>query len=67
MSEAIIEATTRILHALDGNGTSSVKELSRETGLKPRVVERAIGWLAREKKIRFVQTDGKEQVSLSGE
>jgi hypothetical protein len=67
MSEAILEATNRILQALGGNGVSSVKELSRETGLKPREVERAIGWLAREKKIRFVQTEGKEQVSLSGE
>jgi hypothetical protein len=67
MSEAIIEATTRILNALGGNGVSSVKELSRETGLKPREVERAIGWLAREKKVHFVQNEGKEQVSLSAE
>jgi hypothetical protein len=54
MSEAITEATTRILHALNGNGASSARELSMETGLKPRVVERAIGWIARERKIRFV-------------
>jgi predicted transcriptional regulator len=55
------------LHVLDGNGVSSVRELSRETGLKPREVERAIGWLAREKKICFSQSDGKEKVSLSRE
>ena len=67
MSEAIIEATTRILNVLGGNGVSSVKELSRVTGLKPREVERSIGWLAREKKIYFVQKEGKEQVSLSAD
>jgi hypothetical protein len=64
MSEIIGEAAGLVWQALSGNGIANAKELSRKTGLKPKQLERAIGWLAREKKLQIVNKDGKEEISL---
>jgi transcription initiation factor IIE alpha subunit len=50
---------------LDEHGEVSIRELVQETGLRKKQVNRAIGWLAREGKVSFVDGTNEEVVSLA--
>ena len=65
MTHEIGEAAGRGWRHLEQNGkTSSLTVLARETGLKKQVLDRAIGWLAREDKVEIHKCGRQEEVSL---
>ena len=65
MSKDIGESAGLVWRILNVKGSASVKQIMRETGLKPKEVERAIGWLAREDKVQIVFKGRTEQVFLN--
>jgi len=64
MTQAIGEAAGKVWNALSGNGGATVAELARKTRLSRNVVERALGWLAREDKLVFDRARNVETVRL---
>ena len=64
MNEAIVSAVGKVWKHLNDNGTASFPELRRKTGLSTDLVNRAIGWLAREDKLCFETANGPEQIRL---
>ena len=55
----------QVWQLLDERGEMSPTALSRELGVKPAEIERAIGWLAREDKLCFtVDKRGATRLSL---
>jgi hypothetical protein len=54
----------RLWHLLSSNGGSNPTRLGRELGATPGDVNRAIGWLAREDKLAFLQTTRGETIQL---
>ena len=64
MNEAIVFAVGKVWQHLNGNGGASFSELRRKTGLSTEMVNRAIGWLAREDKLCFETANGAEQIRL---
>ncbi len=64
MHEAIGSAAGKVWKHLHDNGASSFYELQRKTGLSTDLVNRAIGWLAREDKLCYETTNGPEQIQL---
>jgi hypothetical protein len=64
MNEAIVSAVAKVWTHLNSNGGASFPELRRKTGLSIDLVNRAVGWLAREDKLCFETTNGSEQIRL---
>ena len=64
MTDTIGEAAGVIWGYLDRNGNISTAALVKGTKLKQREADRAIGWLAREGKIRIEKTKKGELISL---
>jgi DNA-binding IclR family transcriptional regulator len=53
LNATVGSAAGKIWEFLDRNGEASVTRLAEETGLSRNDVQRAIGWLAREGKLRI--------------
>lgn len=66
MLEDIGEAAGKVWKHLDSRGAQSISRIQRETGLSQSLTYLALGWLAREGKIRFAQEGRVLQVSLAG-
>jgi len=58
------ENAGKIWEYLNRNGKVSAAGLAKGTGLKAKQVDRALGWLAREGKIRIEKSGNKEVVAL---
>ena len=64
MSDTIGVAAGKIWEYLDKNGASSVSKVTKETGVSRNDIQRAIGWLAKEGKLKFVMEGRTELLSL---
>jgi len=64
MSTEIGSAAGKIWEFLNTNGEASVNRISTETGLGKNEIQRAIGWLAKEDKLNFVNNGRVELLSL---
>jgi hypothetical protein len=64
MHNVIGEAAGKIWRYLDHHGKSSFASILKGTKLKQREADRAIGWLAREGKIRFEKDKNAEIISI---
>ncbi len=64
MTQTIGEAAGKVWNALNGNGGETVAAITRKTRLARPVVERALGWLAREDKLAFEKSGNAELVHL---
>jgi hypothetical protein len=64
MNEAIVPAAGKVWKHLNDNGATSLSQLRGKTGLSTEMVNRAIGWLAREDKLCFETENGSEQIRL---
>jgi hypothetical protein len=58
------EAAGEVWRYLRSNGEATVARIARETALPRGDVERAIGWLAREGKLRMGEAKRREVISL---
>lgn len=65
--EHIGEAASQVWNYLGKKGRASVSGLPRALKLKSAVTYQSLGWLAREGKVQFENTDGKECVCLTPE
>ena len=64
MSDEIGKAAGTIWKYLEKNGEVSTYKLIKETKIKQRLADRAIGWLAREGKVKLSQESKREIISL---
>ncbi len=64
MDHKIGEAAGVVWKVLDVGGPMSMAELTRKTKLPAALLQRAVGWLAREDKIRLMHDKTKEVVAL---
>jgi predicted transcriptional regulator len=64
MSEELGAAAGAVWEYLNDNGEVSVNKLTKETDLDTKMVQRAIGWLAKEDKLSFSQKGRTEIVAL---
>ncbi|MCQ8105655.1 winged helix-turn-helix domain-containing protein [Methylomonas sp. SURF-2] len=64
MFERVGLAAGSVWHYLSGNGETAVAKLIKELPEEEKVVQRAMGWLAREDKISIAIVDRVELVSL---
>lgn len=64
INETIGAAAGKVWQYLSDNGQASASRLSEEVGLDKNVVQRALGWLAREGKISLERKGRNEFVSL---
>ena len=64
MNDAIVSAVAQVWQHLNDNGPTSFYEIRRKTGLSNEMINRAIGWLAREDKLCIETTNGPEQFRL---
>ena len=64
MSEVIGDAAGKIWHYLDKHGEASVNKVTTETGLNKNDVQRGIGWLAKEDKLKIEINGRVETLSL---
>jgi hypothetical protein len=64
MIEVIGDAAGEIWRFLDENGEASVNKITTETGLGKNEVQRAIGWLAKEDKLKVELKGRVETLSL---
>lgn len=60
MSDVIGSAAGVIWEYLDNNGMTSVTKISKDTALDTKLVQRAIGWLAKEDKLS-IETKGRAE------
>jgi predicted transcriptional regulator len=60
MSDVIGSAAGVIWEYLDNNGMTSVTKISKDTELDTKLVQRAIGWLAKEDKLS-IETKGRAE------
>ncbi|OGX38879.1 MAG: hypothetical protein A3G91_06475 [Omnitrophica WOR_2 bacterium RIFCSPLOWO2_12_FULL_50_9] len=65
MKEKVIEAAGRTWSYLRENGETNLTILPRRLKERSEIVNQAIGWLAREDKLRYAQKAGKTFVSLT--
>lgn len=65
MKEKVIETAGRTWSYLKENGETNLTVLPRRLKERSEIVQQAIGWLAREDKLRYAQKAGKTFVSLS--
>ena len=66
MREAIGDAAGKIWRYLEAQGSRSVSQIQRDTRLSQSLTYLALGWLAREDKVRFAQERRALLVSLEG-
>jgi len=65
MKEKIGNDAGNVWQVLDTYGTKSVKELKKATKLNDKEIYAAIGWLAREEKLVFLQEETDLFISLA--
>jgi len=63
MSDVIGAAAGDIWNYLEKNGASSVTKIAKETELDMKIVQRAIGWLAKEDKL-IIEAKGRTETVL---
>ena len=64
MNHKIGEAAGVVWKALDVGGPMSMAELTRKSKLPAALLQRALGWLAREDRIRLTHDKTKEVIAL---
>lgn len=64
MSDSIGSAAGAIWEFLEENGSASTTKIGKSTGLDTKVLQRAIGWLAKEDKLSFETQGRNELISL---
>jgi hypothetical protein len=64
MLEKIGNDAGSIWKMLDEKGIQSIKDLKRKAQLKDKEIYAAIGWLAREEKLVFIEKDDELYLSL---
>ncbi|WP_297807961.1 winged helix-turn-helix domain-containing protein [uncultured Methylophaga sp.] len=64
MTDPIGPAAGKIWHYLQQNGTASASRIGKDTELDSKVLQRAIGWLAKEEKLSFENKGRNELISL---
>ncbi len=64
MQKIIGDAAGKVWEYLEKNGPTSTTKLAVECGLDIKVVQRAIGWLAREDKLISTMKSRSEMISL---
>jgi hypothetical protein len=64
MSDAIGSAAGTVWEYLDANGAASATKIGKETGLEAKLLQRAIGWLAKEDKLLIEMKGRTETISL---
>jgi len=64
MPDLIGVAAGVVWNYLDVNGATSVAKMAKESTLDVKVLQRAIGWLANEKKIKIEMKGRTETISL---
>jgi hypothetical protein len=64
MADVIGPAAGKIWHYLEQNGAASASRIGKETELDSKVLQRAIGWLAKEEKLSFENKGRNELISL---
>jgi len=64
MNDLIGVAAGKIWEYLAQNGAASATKIARETALDSKVLQRAIGWLAKEDKLSFETKGRNELISL---
>lgn len=64
MSDVIGLAAGKIWEYLAQHGSASATKIARETALDSKVLQRAIGWLAKEEKLSFETKGRNELISL---
>lgn len=64
MRDVIGEAAGKIWNYLNENGEASVTKIGNDTGLGKNEVQRAIGWLLKEDKLKIEVNGRAETVSL---
>ncbi|HWP01370.1 MAG TPA: winged helix-turn-helix domain-containing protein [Methylococcus sp.] len=67
LNTTVGSAAGKIWEFLDRNGEASASRLAEETGLNRNDVQRAIGWLAREGKLRIERRGRYEFFALAAE
>lgn len=65
MQYLIGNAAGTIWHYLNQNGESSVTKIVKETQLEAKLVQRALGWLSAEGKLKFDRKGRSETISLN--
>lgn len=65
MIESIGETAGEIWEYLNSNGDSTLPNLKRKLDLKPDQAIMAIGWLAREDKIKFVDQGKTTKIQIN--
>lgn len=63
-SEIIGSWAGAVWQVLNQNGALTVKEIKKETKLREKDVYAAIGWLAREEKVKFVEVAESDAVAI---
>lgn len=66
MREDIGDAAGKVWRYLEAQGSRSVSQIQRDTRLSQSLTYLALGWLAREDKVRFAQERRALLVSLEG-
>jgi hypothetical protein len=66
MNDEIGNAAGLVWKALDRQGALTVAKLRQKTGLSVELMNRAIGWLAREDKLEFEKKARTFVISLKG-
>jgi hypothetical protein len=66
MREAIGDAAGKVWRYLEAQGSRSVSQIQRDTRLSQSLTYLALGWLAREGKVRFAQERRALLVGLEG-
>ena len=66
MREAIGDAAGKVWRCLEAQGSRSVSQIQRDTRLSQSLTYLALGWLAREGKVRFAQERRALLVGLEG-
>lgn len=64
INDEIGEAAGVIWTYLNTSGEASTTRICKETMLEPKLCQRAIGWLAKEGKLKFRQQGRTELISL---
>jgi hypothetical protein len=66
MREALGDAAGKVWRYLEAQGSRSVSQIQRDTRLSQSLTYLALGWLAREGKVRFAQERRALLVGLEG-
>ena len=64
MKDKVIAAAGRVWKTLGERGPVSITELTKILKMKTDIVNQAIGWLAREDKIKYIPKGSRQLVSL---